>query len=58
VSWVKGALLGGLVLGTAESVFSAYVSTRFRDVATFGLLIGVLLLMPEGVLARGRLRRV
>lgn len=58
VGWVRGALLGGLVLGTVESFVSGYLSTRFRDVVTFLLLIGVLLLAPEGVLARGRLRRV
>jgi branched-chain amino acid transport system permease protein len=58
VQWVRGALLGGLALGAVESFVSGYLSTRFRDVVTFALLIGVLLLAPEGVLARSRLRRV
>jgi branched-chain amino acid transport system permease protein len=58
VEWVWGALVGGLALGTVESFVSGYLSTRFRDVVTFALLIAVLLLAPEGVLARGRLRRV
>ncbi len=58
VGWVRGALLGGLALGTVESFVSGYLSTRFRDVATFALLIGVLLLVPRGVLAGGRLRSV
>ncbi|MEA2826869.1 MAG: branched-chain amino acid transport system permease protein [Actinomycetota bacterium] len=58
VGWVRGALLGGLALGVVESFVSGYLSTRFRDVATFALLIGVLLLVPRGVLAGGRLRSV
>jgi len=37
---------------------SGYLSTRFSEVVTFGLLIAALLLLPEGVLARSRLRHV
>lgn len=58
VGWVRGAILGGLMLGTVQSFVSGYLSTRFRDVVTFALLIAVLLLAPEGVLARSRLRTV
>lgn len=57
VSWVRGALIGGILLGTAESFVSAYVSTRLKDVVTFLLLIGVMLVVPRGVLAAGRLRQ-
>ncbi|MEA2932637.1 MAG: branched-chain amino acid transport system permease protein [Actinomycetota bacterium] len=58
VGWVRGALLGGLALGVVESFVSGYVSTRFRDVATFVLLIAVLLLVPRGVVGESRLRTV
>ena len=58
IGWVRGALIGGLVLGVSESVVAAYVSTSYRDVATFALLITVLLFAPRGVLAGGRLRHV
>ncbi|MEA2900239.1 MAG: branched-chain amino acid transport system permease protein [Actinomycetota bacterium] len=58
LGWVRGAVLGGLALGFVESFVSGYLSTRFRDVATFALLIAVLLLLPRGVLAGGRLRSV
>jgi branched-chain amino acid transport system permease protein len=58
VGWVRGAILGGLALGIVESFVSGYLSTRFRDVVTFALLIGVLLLVPRGVLAGDRLRTV
>lgn len=58
VGWVRGALIGGLMLGTVQGFVSGYLSSRFRDVVTFALLIVVLLLVPEGVLARSRLRTV
>ena len=58
IGWVRGALLGGLGLGIVESFVSGYLSTRFRDVVTFLLLIAVLLAAPRGVLAGGRLRQV
>jgi branched-chain amino acid transport system permease protein len=58
LGWVRGALIGGLALGTIESFVGGYLSTRFRDVVTFALLIGVLLLAPRGVLGEDRLRTV
>jgi branched-chain amino acid transport system permease protein len=58
IGWVRGALFGGLALGAVESFVSGYLSTRFRDVVTFLLLIAVLLLVPDGALSRSRLRRV
>jgi branched-chain amino acid transport system permease protein len=58
VGWIKGALLGGLALGILESFVSGYLSTRFRDVVTFGLLIVVLVIAPRGVAAGARLRAV
>ena len=58
VGWIRGALLGGLGLGVVESFVSGYLSTRFRDVVTFLLLIAVLLAVPRGVLAGGRLRQL
>jgi branched-chain amino acid transport system permease protein len=58
VGWVRGALLGGLALGILESFVSGYLSTRFRDVVTFLLLIAVLLAAPRGILAGSRLRQI
>ncbi len=58
VGWVRGALFGGLALGTLESTVSGYLSTRFRDVATLLVLIALLVAAPRGVLARARLRQV
>lgn len=47
---LPGAILGGLVLGVAESLAVAYVSTALRDVVAFLVLIGALLIRPQGLL--------
>src|SRR5262245_32019188 len=49
---IRGALLGGLVLGVAEAVATGFLSSTYRDVITFALLVGVLLLRPSGLLGR------
>lgn len=46
---VRGAYLGGLVIGMTEILGAQYVSGNFRDVITFGLLISFLLFKPEGI---------
>lgn len=53
---IRGVVAAGLGLGALESFTSAYVTTTYRDVVTFGLLIVVLLLVPRGLLAGGALR--
>ncbi|MEQ4585191.1 MAG: high-affinity branched-chain amino acid ABC transporter permease LivH, partial [Pantoea agglomerans] len=49
---IPGAMIGGLVLGIAEALTSAYLSTEYKDVVSFALLIVVLLVMPTGILGR------
>lgn len=50
---VQGALLGGVVLGLAEAVWSACFQIEYRDPAIFLLLVVVLTLRPEGLLRQG-----
>ncbi|GAA1233494.1 branched-chain amino acid ABC transporter permease [Oryzihumus leptocrescens] len=47
---VRGALLGGLILGVAENYGSALVGTQWKDVVAFLLLIVILLFRPTGLL--------
>lgn len=49
---IPGAMLGGIVLGLAESFSSAYLSTQYKDVVAFSLLVLVLLFRPTGLLGR------
>jgi len=46
---IRGALLGGLLVGLVETYAGAYISNQFRDAFVLLILIGVLLLKPEGL---------
>jgi branched-chain amino acid transport system permease protein len=47
---LRGALLGGLILGVAENYGSALFGTDWKDVVSFVLLILILLVRPSGLL--------
>lgn len=55
---IPGAMIGGLLLGVAEALTSAYLSAEYKDVVSFALLIGVLLVMPTGILGRPEVEKV
>ena len=47
---LRGALLGGLILGVMENYGQAVFGTQWRDVVAFVLLVLVLLVRPTGIL--------
>jgi len=49
---IPGAVLGGLVMGVAESLVVGYVSSTLRDAIAFVLLIVILLVRPAGLLGK------
>jgi branched-chain amino acid transport system permease protein len=49
---VPGAMLGGLLIGLIEAFWSAYFSVEYKDVATFSILIRVLIFWPTGLLGK------
>ena len=46
---IRGALLGGLLVGVVETYSAAYISSQFRDAFALVILIFVLMLKPEGL---------
>ena len=55
---VRGAVLGGLLLGVLENLTAGYISTGLRDAVAFLLLIIVLVARPAGVFGRHAEARV
>ena len=55
---VRGAMLGGILIGLIEFFGVAYVSSNYRDAYVFAILILVLLLRPEGVLGTATVEKV
>ena len=47
---IPGAVIGGLIIGIAESLTKGYISSQLADAVVFGILILVLLLKPSGLL--------
>ena len=47
---LRGALLGGLVLGVVENYGSAVFGSQWKDVVAFVLLVLILLVRPSGLL--------
>lgn len=47
-----GAILGGTVLGITESIAAGFISSAYKDVIAFVVMILVLLIRPQGLLGR------
>lgn len=55
---LPGAMLGGVILGLAEGLFSGFVNSDYKDVFAFSLLILVLIFRPSGLLGRPTVEKV
>ena len=50
---VPGAIVGGLIIGFAESFGAFYISTDYKDIIAFMLLVFILSLRPQGLFTKG-----
>jgi len=57
-SSLHGAVIGGFLLGVVENLAGVYISSGFKDVVTFGVLIAVLILRPAGLFGTAGTHRV
>jgi len=55
---IPGAVLGSLIMGQAEILTAAYISSQLKDAIAFGILIIVLLIRPTGILGRSGREKV
>lgn len=53
-----GAVAAGLLLGVVETLAAGYLSSDFRDVIAFALMVGFLFLRPQGLFGEAQTERV
>lgn len=52
VGSLPGAMLGGIIVGVAETIGASYINSGYRDAISFAILIIVLLVKPSGIFGR------
>ena len=55
---LPGAVVGGLLIGLIETLWSAYFSIDYKDVAVFSILAITLIFLPQGLLGRPDVEKV
>lgn len=55
---IRGAMLGGYLLGGLEILVAAYLPSTYRDFVAFSLLILLLIFRPYGILGKPRTQKV
>jgi branched-chain amino acid transport system permease protein len=55
---IPGAMLGGVLLGVVETFAAAYISSEYKDIVAFGLLVLILLVRPTGLLGKPEVEKV
>ena len=46
---IPGAIVGGLIVGVTEVLGAYYVSSAYKELIVFGLMVGFLLVYPQGL---------
>ncbi len=50
---IPGAILGGMIIGFAEAFGGFYFASAYKDLISFGLLVIILSVRPQGLFAKG-----
>jgi len=51
-------MLGGLLIGLIETLWSSYFPIEYKDVASFSILVILLIFMPSGLLGKPEVEKV
>ncbi|MCL6591825.1 MAG: branched-chain amino acid ABC transporter permease [Firmicutes bacterium] len=49
---IPGAMIGGLIIGIAETLTKGFISSQLADAIVFGILIVILIVKPAGILGQ------
>ena len=55
---VPGAIWAAFILGLAASLTAGFISSYYKDVVTFCILIAVLIVKPAGLFGRSQIEKV
>ena len=55
---LPGAVIGGILIGLIETLWSAYFSIDYKDVAAFSVLAITLIFLPQGLFGRPDVEKV
>ena len=52
INSIAGTILGGVVLGLIEALAAFYLSSDYKDLFAFAILMLMLVVRPQGLLGR------
>lgn len=55
---IPGAMIGGYILGLAETMTKGFLNSQFADAISFGILIIILLVKPTGLMGKNQREKV
>jgi branched-chain amino acid transport system permease protein len=55
---LPGSLIGGIVIGITANLTGAYVSSAWKEVVPFAVMLAILILRPHGLLAIRHVKKV
>ncbi|MCW2528152.1 MAG: livH 17 [Pseudonocardiales bacterium] len=55
---VSGSLIGGVLIGLLQSSIGVYIGGEWQDVVSYGVLLAVLLLRPQGIFGGAEVARL
>jgi branched-chain amino acid transport system permease protein len=55
---ITGAMIGGLIIGLAETMAVGYGQSTYRDAIAFVILVLILLVKPTGLMGKGMVEKV